>query len=532
MRHLPTLFYLTFFYFTSCSVPPEDAPAQPPNILFVMTDDHAYQAISAYGSQLIETPHIDRLAAEGMLFERAFVTNSICSPSRAVILTGKFSHQNGLRDNIAVFDSSQQTFPKLLQEAGYQTAVVGKWHLKSQPTGFDYYDVLLGQGHYYHPTMRTLDTTRQLRGYTTDVITDLSLEWLDSLRNPDQPFMLMYHHKAPHREWRPALRDLDSMVQGRTYPEPATLFDDYSGRGQAAREAEMRIREHMSVTSDNKIHPNIADSLGISRFLKWYDNAYFQQLNRLTAAERAAWNAVYGPINEAFAQNPPQGDERVRWKYQRYMQDYLGSIKAVDDNLGRVLAYLENNGLAENTIVVYTSDQGFYLGEHGWFDKRFMYEESFRTPLIVRWPGEVVAGTRNTELVQNVDFAQTLLEAVGISPPADMQGQSLLPLLRGEEATWRDAIYYHYYEYPGIHAVKRHYGVRTDRYKLIHFYHDIDEWELYDLEKDPQEMQNLYGDPEYADVRTRLHRRLKELQEEYGDSPELAREILEEDLGR
>jgi len=532
MKYCLPVFLLILATLCSCTSETESTEVAPPNILFVMTDDHAYQAISAYGSSLIETPNIDRLAEQGMLFERAYVTNSICSPSRAVILTGKFSHQNGLRDNIAVFDSSQQTFPKLLQAAGYQTAVVGKWHLKSQPTGFDYYDVLLGQGQYYHPTMRNLDTTRQLRGYTTDVITDLSLGWLDSLRNPDQPFMLMYQHKAPHREWLPALRDLDSMVRDRTYPEPTTLFDDYSGRGRAAHEAEMRIREHMSITSDNKIHPDIADSLGISRFLGWYDRAYLNQMARFSEAEKAMWDAVYGPINEAFAKKPPQGDERVRWKYQRYMQDYLGCIKAVDDNLGRVLAYLENNGLAENTIVVYTSDQGFYLGEHGWFDKRFMYEESFRTPLIVRWPGEVAAGTRNTELVQNVDFAQTLLEAVDVTSPADMQGQSLLPLLREEETDWRDAIYYHYYEYPGIHAVKRHYGVRTDRYKLIHFYHDIDEWELYDLENDPQELQNLYSDPDYANVRTQLHQRLKELQEQYGDSPELAQEILEADLSR
>ena len=530
MRYL-IYFCLLAVFVISCTLQ-EEAADTPPNILFVLTDDHAFQAISAYDARLIETPNIDRLAQEGMLFEQAFVTNSICSPSRATILTGKFSHRNGLRDNIARFDSSQVTFPKVLRQAGYQTAVVGKWHLKTQPTGFDYRRVLIDQGQYYHPRLREPDTVRQYPGYTTDVITDLSLQWLREERDPDQPFLLLYQHKAPHREWLPAMRDLEEMVENRTYPEPATLFDDYEGRGTAAREAEMRISKHMSITSDNKISVEIADSLGIPRFLRWYDRAYTNQRARFSASELAEWDKTYGPINEAFAKNPPSSDSLTSWKYQRYMQDYLACIKAVDDNLGRVLEYLDSTGLAENTIVVYTSDQGFYLGEHGWFDKRFMYEESFRTPLIVRWPGQVEAGARNRQLVQNLDFAQTFLEVAGVDAPDDMQGQSLVPVLKQEADDWRDAVYYHYYEYPGIHAVKRHYGVRTDRYKLIRFYHDVDEWELYDLQADPQELSNEYENPEYADIRDQLHQRLRDLQEQYGDSEELAQEILESDRNR
>ncbi|NRB64596.1 MAG: sulfatase [Saprospiraceae bacterium] len=520
------LFLTLMIPFFGCNADKELETSGPPNILFVMTDDHAFQAISAYGSNLIETPNIDRLAQEGMLFERAFVTNSICAPSRATILTGQFSHRNGLVDNGVVFDSTQMTFPRLLQAAGYQTAIVGKWHLKTQPMGFDFWRVLRGQGKYYHPELRDPDTTKQYRGYTTYVITDLTLEWLKEGRDPNQPFLMLYQHKAPHREWRPAIRDLKSMVAGKTYPEPSTLFDDYSGRGRASQEAEMRIADHMSITSDNKISVRIADSLGIERFLPWYDRAYGEQRKRYTAEELAAWEDVYAPMNKAFAENPPQGDDLIRFKYQRYMQDYLGSIKAVDDNLGRVLAYLDSAGIADNTIVVYTSDQGFYLGEHGWFDKRFMYEPSFRTPLIVRWPGQIKAGVRNQKLVQNLDFAQTFLDVAGLEAPDSMQGKSLVPLLKQEETDWRDAIYYHYYEYPGIHAVKRHYGVRTDRYKLIHFYHDIDEWELFDLEKDPDELKNLYADPAYADIRDNLHERLLELQNQYGDSNELAQQMI------
>jgi arylsulfatase A-like enzyme len=505
-----------------------DVPSRP-NIVFIMSDDHAYQAIGAYGSVLNETPNIDRLASEGMRFDRAYVSNSICSPARAVTLTGKHSHLNGVRDNRDVFDGTQQTFPKLLQQAGYQTAVVGKWHLKSEPTGFDYWRVLPGQGFYYQPEFRTPGGTETLQGYVTDVVTELAIEWLENGREPDKPFLMVVGHKAPHREWLPSQDHLEAYKDA-PLPEPESLFDDYAGRGNAAREAEMRIADHMGFTNDNKLDPDLVKELGYVDFLDWYERGYRRSRARMTEEERASWDEVYGPINESFAELQPRGDELTRWKYQRYMQDYLASIDSVDDNVGRLLDYLGEAGLAENTVVVYTSDQGFYLGEHGWFDKRFMYEESFRTPFIVRWPGTVETGSINGELVQNIDVAPTLLEVAGATVPGDMQGASMLPLLAGEDTELHDALYYHYYEYPGIHAVKRHYGVATKRYKLIHFYYDVDEWELYDLQTDPKELQSVYGQPEYAGVQAELHQRLQQLRANYGDSDELTRTMLESDL--
>ena len=506
----------------------EKEQEQPPNIIFIMTDDHAYQALSAYDNRLISTPNLDELAEEGMIFNHAYVTNSISSPSRATILTGKHSHLNGVINNSVPFDSTQQTYPKILQANGYQTAVVGKWHLKTQPTGFDYWrilDGLGGQGYYYHPIFRSPEGTVQKQGYTTDVITDMAIDWLDSKRNKDKPFMMMYQHKAPHREWLPSMRHL-RFKKDEDIPQPATLFDDYEGRGTAAKEAEMLISKHMALTSDNKIQPEIVNELGYDEFMKWYSRVYKEHYNRLTEEEQEKWDEVYGPINQEFKEKAPRGKELTKWKYQRYMEDYLACIKAVDENVGRLMKYLDENGLAENTIVIYTSDQGFYLGEHGWFDKRFMYEESFRTPLIVRWPEKVKAGSVNDQLVQNLDFAQTMLDAAGITAPSDMQGRSLVPLLKGEDTEWRDALYYHYYEYPGIHAVKRHYGIRTDRYKLIHFYHDVDEWELYDLQEDPNEMQNVIDDPEYEAVEKELRQDLDSIMHHYGDSDSLRMEYL------
>lgn len=494
----------------------EDKADSRPNIIFIMSDDHAYQALSAYDDKLIQTPNIDRLAEEGMLFEHAYVTNSICAPSRAVILTGKHSHLNGMMDNSVRFDSTQMTFPKLLQENGYQTAIVGKWHLKTQPTGFDYWRVLPDQGHYYNPEFRTPEGLVVDSGYVTDIITDRSIQWIKDNKESKKPFMLMYQHKAPHREWSPKEEHFRAFTQ-KEFPEPATLFDDYAGRGTAAKEAEMRISSHMGVTYDNKIDPEIAEKLGHKDFIYWYKNGYYEMLARMNPSTRAAWDEVYGPINEEFEQMNPQGDALTSWKYQRYMQDYLGSIASVDDNVGRLLDFLEEEGLAENTIVIYTSDQGFYLGEHGWFDKRFMYEESFRTPLLIRWPRVTQPGSVNGQLVQNLDFAETILEAAQVKIPAEMQGRSLVPLLKGEKVDWREALYYHYYEYPGIHAVKRHNGIRTDRYKLIHFYYDVDEWELYDLEMDPQEMNNVYEDAAYMEVRENMHEKLIELMHEYKD---------------
>ncbi|HDZ41677.1 MAG TPA: DUF4976 domain-containing protein [Bacteroidetes bacterium] len=493
-----------------------------PNIIFIMTDDHARQAISAYGSYRNETPNIDRLASGGMLFENAYVTNSICAPSRAVILTGKHSHINGKIDNSAArFDSSQVTFPKLLQEAGYQTAMIGKWHLRSQPTGFDYWRILPGQGHYYNPDFVTPEGRERIEGYVTDIITDLAIGWLDQ-RQKDKPFLLMYHHKAPHREWEPAMRHYDEYV-GKTFEEPETLFDNYEGRGTAARTAEMSILDHMNMAGDTKIHPDILTELGIEPKSDWDFRALTGKFERYTEEQLLAWNNAYGPVNRKFREEYPSMDEEdlMRFKYQRYMQDYLGSIAAVDENVGRIIDYVENNGLADNTIIVYTSDQGFYLGEHGWFDKRFMYEESMSTPLIIRWPREVKPGSRSSELVQNLDFAETFLDAAGIQAPEDMQGESLLPLLKGRDIEWRDALYYHYYEYPAVHMVKKHYGIKTDRYKLIHFYDDIDEWELYDLEKDPREMKSVYDDPDYLEIRQELKHKLQELRIYYKDNNEL-----------
>ena len=521
----------------ACSSPTSSknfAPGKPgradrPNVLFIMADDHAYQAISAYGSGLIETPGIDRLASEGLRFDHAFVGNSICSPSRATMLTGKFSHANGLRNNTDIFDGTQATLQSLMQQAGYETAMIGKWHLKSEPTGFDYWDVLPGQGEYYNPDFVDSGGTRRIEGYVTDITTDLAIEWLESGRDEDKPFLLFYHHKAPHREWWPPL-ETAAEFHASPLPEPESLFDDYSGRGRAAREAEMRISDHMGLTNDNKIRPEIAAAMGHEPFLDWYDRNFNGQYERLTDAQRQTLDALYGPINEEFQASDRRGDDLTRWRYQRYMQDYLASIRSVDDNVGRLLDWLEARGQLDDTLVIYTSDQGFYLGEHGWFDKRFMYEESFRTPLLMRWPGKVRAGATRGAIVQNIDFAPTILDVAGAEIPEDMHGKSLVPLFEDDDAAFRDAAYYHYSEYPGIHAVKRHYGVRTRRFKLIHFYYDIDEWELYDLRNDPSEMQNVYHEARYADVRARMKELLAEVQARYGDSTELAQELLERDL--
>jgi len=489
-----------------------------PNIIFIMTDDHARQAISAYGSYRNVTPNIDRLAEEGMLFENAYVSNSICAPSRAVILTGKHSHINGKTDNSGVrFDSSQVTFPGLMQQSGYQTAMIGKWHLRSEPTGFDYWKVLPGQGHYYNPDFITPEGTERIEGYVTDIITDLALGWLKN-REKDKPFLLMYQHKAPHREWEPAIRHYREFA-GRSFEEPETLFDDYEGRGTAAKTAEMSVLDHMNMAGDTKIHPDVLTSLGIEPRSSWDFRALTSKLKRYNDEQLAAWYDIYGPMNEEFRETYPgmSREDLMRFKYQRYMQDYMACIAGVDENIGRLVSYIEDNGLSDNTIIVYTSDQGFYLGEHGWFDKRFMYEESMSTPLIIKWPGEVAPGSRATELVQNIDFAETFLDAAGIEIPEDMQGKSLIPILKGVDSEWRDALYYHYYEYPAVHMVKRHYGIKTERYKLIHFYYDIDEWELYDLENDRGEMNNVYDHPDYADIREELRGRLKDLRKFYKD---------------
>ncbi|MEX0939024.1 MAG: sulfatase [Pirellulales bacterium] len=457
---------LTLLLWLTAAAPAADRP----NILFIMTDDHASHAISVYGSKVNETPNIDRLAREGMRFENCFVTNSICGPARAVILTGLYSHLNGFRQNGDRFDGSQQNVAKLLRQSGYHTAMIGKWHLGSDPTGFDYWNILPGQGAYYDPAMIEMGQRAKHEGYVTDIITDLTIDHLESRWDREKPFFVMCHHKAPHRNWQPG-PDHQDLYADQEIPAPVTFNDDYSTRTTAAHTQEMTIEHHLRVPADTKVHP--PEGL--------------------------------------------EGQALKKWKYQRYMEDYLRCVASVDDNVGRLLDYLEQEGLAENTMVIYTSDQGFYLGDHGWFDKRFMYEESLRTPLIVRYPGVVEPDSVDARMVLNLDVPETFLDIAGADIPETMQGRSLRPLLSGNPPEdWQTSIYYHYYEYPGAHSVRRHNGVRTERYKLIHFYR-LDEWELFDLEKDPHELNNVYGNPEYAEIQQELKAELNRLEEKFDD---------------
>lgn len=505
-------------------------PTERPNILFIMSDDHAYQAISAYGGNLIQTPNIDRIADEGLLFTNACVSNSICAPSRATILTGKHTHINGKIDNHMPFDTTQVTFPQLFQEAGYETAMYGKLHFGNNPKGVDDFMILPGQGHYINPKFITPKGDTIITGYVTDIITDLTLNWLDQKRDKNKPFMLMYLHKAPHRPWWPSPEKFAEFTQ-KKFPEPQTLFDDYSNRGTAAKTAEMNLYTHMMYNHDSKVRPETIEAMGeVFPKVEEYPNGFYGPYNRANAEQKALYDPILESINQDFKENWPgmSAEDKMRWKYQRYMQDYLGTISSVDDNVGRVLDYLEESGLEENTIVVYTSDQGFYLGEHGWFDKRFIYDESFKTPLLIKWPNQIKPGTTNKEMVQNLDFAQTFLEAAQIEAPDDMQGESLMPLLTGKDSLWtREAVYYHYYEYPSVHMVKRHYGIVTKEYKLVHFYYDVDEWELYDRQKDPNEMNNVYNDPDYALVVKELNQQLLELRKKYKDSKELDQQYID-----
>lgn len=493
-----------------------------PNIIFIMSDDHAYQAISAYGTGLNSTPNIDRLAEEGAIFTHGFVTNSISAPSRAVLLTGKFSHLNGKIDNSGPYDWDQTNFPAILQKNGYQTALVGKIHLPGSPKGFDYYNVLPGQGEYYNPIFIENGEKKNHSGYVTSLTTEFAINWLNNIRDKSKPFCLLYHQKAPHRTWLPEEKYLN-LYEDIEFPLPENYFDDYSGRGTAAHEQEMRIDEIMIWGRDLKFEydPYTGKPTNLSIDLKMMDEN-----------QRKSWRDAYNPRNEEFKKMNLKGKELSKWKYQRYIKDYLRCIKSVDDGVGDILDYLDKNGLTENTIVIYTSDQGFYLGEHGWFDKRFMYEESFRTPILMRYPKEIKSGTVIDKLVQNVDFAPTLLSYAGVEIPSEMQGESFRKLISNKSTKWRDAIYYQYFEYPGVHNVKRHYGVRTDRYKLIHFYYDVDEWELYDLEKDPHEMKNIYDDPSYNKIRESLHKKLINLREKYEDTDELDRTLIEQAINK
>lgn len=491
MRHL--ILFLSAFSIVSSM-----AETKKPNIVFIFTDDHCEQALSAYDDSRIVTPNMDRIANDGMKFTRCYVTNSICGPSRAVIQTGKYSHLNGFVRNGNVFDGSQQTFPKLLREAGYQTAVIGKWHLKSTPQGFDRFEVLIGQGPYYNPPMlhggiEAEGTRREHTGYTTEIIRDKALDWLKNERDKDKPFMLMFQHKAPHRNWQPAPQYLN-WLDDKTIPEPDSLFDDYSNRASPAAKQTMEIKTHLT-DADLKL----------------------KTPGNLTDDQLAAWNAAYEPKNREYLAKRDSMTEKeiIQWKYQRYVKDYLRCVKSVDDSIGDMLDYLEDAGLAENTLVIYSSDQGWYLGEHGWFDKRWMYEESLKTPLLAKWPGVIKPGSVNDDIVSNLDFPETFLEVAGVDIPSDMQGKSLVPIFKGETPKdWRTSFYYHYYEFPGAHSVARHYGVTNGRHKLIHYYH-LNEWELFDLENDPGEMNSIYNKEEHLEITKEMTAELTRLRELY-----------------
>ncbi|WP_220764630.1 sulfatase [Flavobacterium sp. UMI-01] len=509
----PFFLLLSVSFFTSCVGKKEMVKATRPNIVFIMSDDHAYQAISAYGHGLNNTPNIDRIAKEGAIFNKGYVTNSICAPSRAVMLTGKHSFVNGKIDNVSEFNWDQDNFAKSLQKSGYQTALIGKIHMDGLPQGFDYSNVLPGQGEYYSPDFIENGVKKNIPGYVTQITTDIALNWLKNKREKDKPFLLLYHQKAPHRTWMPEEKYF-TLFEDKTFTPPANFFDNYEGR-LAASTQKMSIFEDMDLVYDLKM----LDKEGTIK--TQYRNNFQRKYDRMDAKQKAAWDAYYNPIIADFKSKNLEGKELALWKYNRYMHDYLRSVQSVDDGVGEILDYLKANGLEENTIVVYTSDQGFYLGEHGWFDKRFMYEESFRTPILVKYPKEIKAGTVIDELVQNLDFAPTFLDYAGVPIPKEVQGESLRKLMAGKASEWRDAIYYTYYEFPGEHHVKRHYGVRTDRYKLIHFYYDIDQWELYDLDKDPSEMKNVYDDPAYQKVRKEMHQQLEKMRTKYGDSDQL-----------
>ena len=490
--------------------------AKQPNIVFIFTDDHACQSIGAYGSNINKTPNIDRIANEGAVFLNSFCANSICGPSRACVLTGKHSHKNGFYSNgLGPFDGSQFTFPKELQKSGYQTAIIGKWHLNSDPTGFDHWEILPGQGSYYNPQFIGQNGPRKIEGYCTTITTDLALDWLGE-RDTDKPFLLMCQHKAPHRTWAPELKHLNR-YDDVDIPEPATLFDAWDNRSETLAGNAMSIDKHFYYEYDLKVHLPVPFATQREQRLK--DGEY----RRMTPAQQMIWDAAFVPRNQAFLASPPTGKDLVRWKYQRYIKNYLRCIDSVDENVGRLLDYLDENGLAENTIVIYSSDQGFYLGEHGWYDKRWMFEESLKMPFLIRWPGHVKPGTRSEKLIQNIDYAPTFLEVAGAKVPAEVQGASLVPVLENSStaestAEWRKSIYYHYYEHGGEHQVPRHEGVRNDRYKLINFYSN-DGFDLYDLKEDPAEMVDVSERVDYSDILASMKEDLSSLRKQYDLPP-------------
>ncbi|MDD7887532.1 sulfatase [Flavivirga sp. 57AJ16] len=548
-----TILLISFLVLQSCKEhegqQEETQQKKRPNIIYIMADDHAVQAISAYGhdiAKLAPTPHIDRIAKNGAIFKNNFCTNSICGPSRAVVLTGKHSHINGFRMNGDRFDGKQQTLPKLLKKAGYNTAIIGKWHLHGYPEGFDFWNILNDQGNYYNPQFikiqdtihinkKHVDTTAHwtaklpdttvVKGYATDLITDYAIDYVKSVKNKEAPFFLMVHHKAPHRNWMPALRHVNK-YDSIKFPLPSTYFTNHEG-STASKEQLQTIYTDMYEGHDLKMTKKKG-----STELAW--NPWKRDFDRMTPEQRAAWDKAYQPKNDAFHDANLSGKELAEWKGQRYLQEYLATIASVDEGVGRILDYLEANNLLENTMVVYTSDQGFYLGEKGWFDKRFMYEESLKMPLLIQYSKTIKPGTVVEGLTQNLDFAETFLDFSGVDVPNDMQGKSFKGLLEGTKKSkdFRDAIYYHYYDYPAFHMVKKMYGIRTNRYKLIHVYDDIDEWELYDLQNDPQELNNLIDNSDYEDVESKLRLRLTELQEQYNVTEKEFEKAPKEKVGR
>ncbi len=492
-----------------------DTPRRP-NIVYIFSDDHALQAINAYGSRYAahtSTPNLDRLASEGAIFLQSFCANSICGPSRASVLTGKHSHKNGFVDNSSRFNADQPTFPKYLQQAGYQTALIGKWHLQTTPTGFDHFEILPGQGSYVNPDFIQMDGSRKrFEGYVTDIITEKSIAWLEHRRDKSKPFILMSQHKAPHRNWMPAPRHY-KLFQGIDLPEPETLFDDYANRSAALKQQAMSIAGHFYWGWDMFLHGKPVDA----RFMDGLANGEY---GRMTDDQKALFDEAYGPENQrlldALAAGTVDDTALTRWKYQRYIKNYLRTIRAVDESVGRILQYLDKAGLTDNTIVIYSSDQGFYLGEHGWYDKRWMFRESLAMPFLIRWPGVVQPGTRVDALIQNIDHAPTFLEVAGVKVPADIQGRSLLPILKNNGKApddWRSAIFY-YYSGESTHRVAAHNGVRTERYKLFYL-PNSDEWQLFDLKEDPMEMVSVHDRPEYAGVREKMTRIYHELRTKY-----------------
>ena len=474
---------------------------QRPNIVIIVSDDHAYQAISAYGSKLMQTPNIDRIANEGVLFKKAYVTNSICGPSRAVLLTGKYSHKNGFKDNESSrFDGSQNTFIKELSNAGYQTAWIGKWHLETQPQGFSFWQILPGQGSYYNPDFLMMDGSRKkFEGYVANEVEDVAENWLDK-RDPSNPFCLVIGHKNTHRTWMPDTTDM-GLFDNTTFPLPENFYDNYNSR-EAAAVQDMTIAKTMRMGYD----------------LKMFDGEIEDgNITRMNAAQRGKFDAYYQPIYEDLKKRNLSGKTLDEWKYQRYIRDYLATATSLDRNIGRTLDYLDKHKLTNNTIVIYVSDQGFYMGEHGWFDKRFMYEESFRTPMMMRYPGVVKPGTVNTNMVMNLDIAPSILDAADVNIPKDIQGKSFLPQFTSKKAKGRKALYYHYYE-NGEHAVSPHFGISTGRYKLIRFYNRVESWELYDLQADPSEMKNVIGKKGYEKITNKLTKQLAELVKQYEDT--------------